>query len=250
MASTSDHDPQRLVLDTVPTNTPDQFSYKTASFEEVLEELSSRFILNLPEDELAEVERVCFQVEQAHWYYEDFIREEKPSFQSLPLKRFSEILFRSCPLLHHWSHDHESAFNDFMEYKTRVPVCGAVMLNAALTKCVLVKGWKASAGWSFPKGKVNEKEDEAFCAAREVLEETGFSLHGQIQDQHCIRLRVRQQPVTLFVVPNIPEDFLFKTRTRKEISKIDWFKLAELPGWRKDTPISSHKFYLITPVIR
>ena len=25
----------------------------------------SRFILNLPEDELAEVERVCFQVEQA-----------------------------------------------------------------------------------------------------------------------------------------------------------------------------------------
>jgi hypothetical protein len=102
---------------------------------------------------------------------------------------------------------------------------------------VLVKGWKASAGWSFPKGKVNEKEDEAFCAAREVsfhncgfyqlnmyqhfrqvLEETGYSLHGQIQRQHCIRVWVRQQPVTLFVVPNVSEDFAFKTQTRKEIS--------------------------------
>ena len=54
-----------------------------------------------------------------------------PSFS---LKKFSEILFRSCPLLHHWSHDHEAAFNDFMEYKTRVPVCGAIMLNESLTK--------------------------------------------------------------------------------------------------------------------
>lgn len=62
------------------------------------------------------------------------------------------------------------------------------MLNEALTKvchslntscifglrersrrqCVLVKGWKSSAGWGFPKGKVNENEDEAFCAVREV----------------------------------------------------------------------------------
>lgn len=70
----------------------------------------------------------------SHWYYEDFIREAKPAFPSLPLKKFSEILFRSCSLLHRWSHDHESAFNDFMEYKTRVPVCGAIMLNESLTK--------------------------------------------------------------------------------------------------------------------
>jgi len=28
--------------------------------------------------------------------------------------------------------------------------------------------------WSFPKGKVNENEDGAACAAREVREETGY----------------------------------------------------------------------------
>lgn len=65
----------------------------------------------------------------SHWYYEDFIREENPKFPSLPLKKFSAMLFHSCPLLKQWSHDHEQAFNTFMQYKTGVPVCGAIMLN-------------------------------------------------------------------------------------------------------------------------
>lgn len=61
-----------------------RFSYKDASHEEVLEDLSrcvfspaslltlteilflSRFILNLPDEELASLERICFQVEQAY----------------------------------------------------------------------------------------------------------------------------------------------------------------------------------------
>jgi len=47
----------------------------------------------------------------SHWYYEDFIREENPKLPSLPLKKFSAMLFNACPL------------------KTRVPVCGAIMLN-------------------------------------------------------------------------------------------------------------------------
>ena len=64
-----------------------------------------------------------------HWFYEDFVREQNPNFPSLPLKKFSAMLFHACPLLHQWRHDHEQAFNTFMQYKTRVPVCGAIMLN-------------------------------------------------------------------------------------------------------------------------
>jgi mRNA-decapping enzyme subunit 2 len=111
----------------------------------------SRFILNLPDHELSTLERVSFQVEQAcvlpylcsllnlafylsHWFYEDFIREENPKFPSLPLKRFSAMLFEACPVLYQWSHDHEQAFNKFLQYKTRVPVCGAIMLNDAMDK--------------------------------------------------------------------------------------------------------------------
>jgi mRNA-decapping enzyme subunit 2 len=95
------------------------------------------------------------------------------------------MLFHACPLLHQWSHDHEQAFNTFMQYKTRVPVCGAIMLNDTWEKvcdvtwvpihkwlnvlqCLLVKGWKSSSGWGFPKGKINEDEPEHVCAMREV----------------------------------------------------------------------------------
>ncbi|KZT44377.1 DCP2-domain-containing protein [Sistotremastrum suecicum HHB10207 ss-3] len=226
-----------------------QFSFKDATYDEVLEDLSSRFILNLPDEELSSIERVCFQVEQAHWYYEDFVRESNPRLPSLPLKKFSAMLFKACPMLHQWSHDHEEAFDRFMQYKTRVPVCGVIILNSKMDKCVLVKGWKASSGWGFPKGKINQNEKESDCAIREVLEETGCDVSDYVNEDEYIHTVVREQSITLFIVHGIPEDFQFKTRTRKEISKIEWFKLTDLPTWKrkKDAP---GKFYLITPFIR
>lgn len=78
--------------------------------------------------------RAFIFISHSHWFYEDFVREQNPKFPSLPLKRFSEMLFHACPLLHQWSHDHEQAFNTFMQYKTRVPVCGAIMLNESWEK--------------------------------------------------------------------------------------------------------------------
>ena len=39
------------------------------------------------------------------------------------------MFFQACPLLERWKGDHDGAFNHFMRYKTRVPVCGAIMLN-------------------------------------------------------------------------------------------------------------------------
>ncbi|KAI8995654.1 DCP2-domain-containing protein [Trametes punicea] len=223
--------------------------YSELSREEVLEDLSSRFILNLPEEELASVERVCFQVEQAHWYYEDFIREQNPSkFPSYTLKTFSEALFHACPLLAHWAQDHDRTFASFMQYKTRVPVCGAIMLNDTWDKCVLVKGWKSSAGWGFPKGKINEQEPKHRCAIREVLEETGYNLENQLDPENVIQLSIKEQSISLYIVPGVPEDFPFKTRTRKEISKIAWFRLSDLPTWKRNKPVPG-KFYLISPFI-
>jgi mRNA-decapping enzyme subunit 2 len=49
----------------IPVLPPSAFSFKDASMDIVLEDLSSRFILNLPDAELMTAERVCFQVEQA-----------------------------------------------------------------------------------------------------------------------------------------------------------------------------------------
>ncbi|ETW87197.1 hypothetical protein HETIRDRAFT_377994, partial [Heterobasidion irregulare TC 32-1] len=242
MASSSSSSPE---ISAAPySHTPGRYHYPT--LKEALEDLTSRFLLNLPEDELASLERVCFQVEQAHWFYEDFIREENSKFPSLPLKKFSEMLFAACPLLHHW--DHEGAFNHFMQYKTRVPVCGAIMLNDSWDKVVLVKGWKSSSGWGFPKGKINESEAPHACAAREVQEETGYNLAGKIDPEDVIELSIREQKISLYIVPGVPEDYPFQTKTRKEISKIEWFRLLDLPTWRRGKTVPG-KFYLISPFI-
>ncbi|KAG8987039.1 mRNA-decapping enzyme subunit 2, partial [Tulasnella sp. 427] len=229
-----------------PELPPPAFSFKDANMDIILEDLSSRFILNLPDHELSSVERVCFQVEQAHWYYEDFIRAENAALPSMQLRSFSAKLFAACPLLQRWSHRHEEAFNDFVKYKTSVPVCGAILLNETWDKCVLVKGWKASAPWGFPRGKINENEPLERCAAREVLEETGYNCEEQIIPDAFITITSKEQLVTLFVVPDVPEDYSFVTRTRKEISKIEWFYLSSLSGFSDHDDARAHRGFTQT----
>lgn len=41
-------------------------------------------------------------------------------------------------------------------------------MNRTWDKVVLVKGWKSSSAWGFPKGKINQNEDDRDCAVREV----------------------------------------------------------------------------------
>lgn len=150
--------------------------------QDVLEDLASRFILNLPIVELSSIERVCFQVEQAHWFYEDFVRPN--SLLNLPsyhLKTFTGLFFEKCEFLTiegaplaGW--DPKTAYEKFMRYKERVPVCGAIMFNDDATQVLLVRGFKPNSSWSFPRGKINENESPRDCAIREVLEETGFNI--------------------------------------------------------------------------
>lgn len=69
-----------------------------------------------------------------------------------------------------------------------------------------------------------------------------------------IDLEIQGQQMRLFIVLNVEEDAVFITKTRKEISKIDWFRLNALPGWTKqsseETASSNRKFYLVAPVMR
>jgi hypothetical protein len=51
-----------------------------------------------------------------------------------------------------------------------------------------------------------------------VLEETGYNLAGQINPDDVIEVSIQQQQITLFIVPGVPEDYPFETKTRKEIS--------------------------------
>ena len=183
-----------------------------------------RFIINLPQEELESVARICFQVEEAQWFYEDFIRPIDPSLPSLNLKDFCLAIFQHCPLLSAFTDSqHLAAYQEFLGYKTRVPVRGAILLNHDMDQVLLVKGWKKGASWSFPRGKINKDEKDLDCAIREVYEETGYDvkLAGLADDPESVKaidVTMREQHMRLFVFRDVPEDTHFEPRTRKEIS--------------------------------
>ncbi|KAF3483446.1 mRNA-decapping enzyme 2 [Arthroderma uncinatum] len=225
--------------------------------EDWLDDLCVRFIVNLPREELESVERICFQVEEAQWFYEDFIRPLDPNLPSLKLREFALRIFQHCPLMSQWSHYHHStAFSEFLAYKTRVPVRGAILLNHEMDEVVLVKGWKKGANWSFPRGKINKEEKDLDCAVREVYEETGFDIRaaGLIQNEQDVKyieIPMREQNMRLYVLRGVPKDTHFEPRTRKEISKIEWYKLSDLPTLKKNkqhenVPYqNNNKFYMV-----
>ncbi|KAH7313289.1 Dcp2, box A domain-containing protein [Stachybotrys elegans] len=237
---------------------------KQMQLEDWLDDLCVRFIINLPEEDLSSVARICFQVEEAQWFYEDFIRPLDASLPSMTLRTFCLRIFQHCPLLASFSvENHTKAFEEFLEYKTRVPVRGAILLNQEMDSAVLVKAWKKGASWSFPRGKINKDEDDLDCAVREVWEETGLDLRtaGLVPTEakpKYIEIPIKQQQLRLYIFRNVPMDTNFQPQTRKEISKIQWYKLSELPSFRKKGGQNQHeeaagpqanKFYMVAPFL-
>ncbi|KAJ1721038.1 mRNA-decapping enzyme subunit 2 [Coemansia erecta] len=240
--------------------------FEDATFAEVLDDLASRFIINVPEEELQEIERICFQIEQAHWFYEDFVREENHSLPSMTLKTFAARMFKHCPLLSQWAHNSEAAYQTFLDYKFKVPVCGAIVLNPTLDKVLLVKGWSSRSSWGFPRGKINKDEPEWQCAQREVIEETGFDILPYLVEKQRIELTQADQKVSLYIITGIHEDTEFIPTVRKEISQIQWHHIDDLPcGGPRQSDRSSaaangdprsgssekeHRYYLIKPFVK
>lgn len=104
-----------------------------------------------------------------------------------------------------------------------MPVRGAILLNDAMDKVVLVKGWKKGASWSFPRGKINKDERDLDCAIREVYEETGYDVKtaGLAPDENTVKaidVTMREQHLRMFVFRGVPMDTRFEPKTRKEIS--------------------------------
>ncbi|KAH6661351.1 hypothetical protein BKA67DRAFT_550944 [Truncatella angustata] len=209
------------------------------TLEDWLDDLCVRFILNLPAEDLGSIPHICFQIEEAHWFYEDFIRVLDPALPHMSLKDFCLRMFQHCPLFAAYSIEHHlQAYSEFMQYKTRIPVRGAIMLNHEMDHCVLVRGWKSNATWSFPRGKINKDESDLDCAVRECWEETGFDLQkaGLVpkeKDAKSFDITMRDQHLRMFVFRDVPMDTVFEPQTRNEIGKVAWYALRDLPAFRK-----------------
>ncbi|KAI3936512.1 hypothetical protein MKW92_053025 [Papaver armeniacum] len=196
--------------------------------QELLDDLCSRFVLNVPKEDLESFERILFLVEQAHWFYEDNSVEQNPSLKSLSLREFTSLMFNSCAALRPYIAHIDDIYKDFTSYKVRVPVTGAIILDESFERCLLVKGWKIGASWSFPRGKKNKDEEDNTCAVREVLEETGFDISKLLKIDEYIEVTIGEQRVRLYIIAGVKDDTVFAPQTKKEISEISWHRISDL----------------------
>ena len=196
-----------------------------------MNEIYLRFILNLPEEELR-IERIGFNIEEAHWYYQDYIIEKDRSLPSLSEAQFSKHFFQFYPhLLRHRSYaDFKRAYSN---YRGDITVCGAILLNREMDEVVLVSSYneRAPCGhnnrFKFPRGKIDEGESAMGCAAREVWEEIGYPIDDKINENDVIKVKGK---LILYIVRNVPKEAEFQTQTIREIGSIQWFKFSEIRG--------------------
>ncbi|KAH0907410.1 hypothetical protein HID58_039237 [Brassica napus] len=218
---------------------------------ELLDDLCSRFVLNVPEEDQQSFERILFLVENAYRYYEDNAVENDPTLKSLSLKEFTSLLFNSCDVLRPYVSNVDDIFKDFTSYKCRVPVTGAIILDETYERCLLVKGWKGSS-WSFPRGEKSKDEEDYACAIREVLEETGFDVSKLLKKEEYIEFTFRQQRVRLYVVAGVADDTSFAPLTKKGISEIAWHPLDHLQPASNEVithGVAGLKLYMVAPFL-
>lgn len=223
----------------------------------ILDDLSSRFIINVPEEERKDLVRICFQIELAHWFYLDFYcTEEYPKLRSCGMKEFATHIFQHIPFLKPHVQHIDTVLEQWREYKQNVPTFGAIVLNEDMTRVLLVQSYWAKNSWGFPKGKVNEDEEPFLCAIREVLEETGFDISNLIDKTEYIESVINDQTVRLYIISGVQKDTKFQPKTRKEIKNVEWFAVADLPNTKKDmTPkmkigVGPNAFFMVVPFVK
>lgn len=60
---------------------------------EILDDLASRFIINVPVQERSDFIRICFQIELAHWFYLDFYCADDEKLIACGIKQFASHIF-------------------------------------------------------------------------------------------------------------------------------------------------------------
>uniref|UniRef100_T1IYD2 m7GpppN-mRNA hydrolase n=1 Tax=Strigamia maritima TaxID=126957 RepID=T1IYD2_STRMM len=224
---------------------------------DILDDLSSRFIINVPDEERHDLIRLFFQIELAHWFYIDFYYNcpNEAELPSCTLREFAKQLFQHIPFLCGYLDQFQTVFEQWKMYKITVPTYGAILMDVSLEKVVLVQSYSTSS-WGFPKGKVNADEEAHVCAIREVFEETGFDISELIDENEFFENCINNQVIRLYIITRVPSDTQFQTTTRKEIKKIDWFSISDLPQHKNDaTPktylgMTPNKFFSVMAFVR
>ncbi|XP_058834920.1 m7GpppN-mRNA hydrolase [Topomyia yanbarensis] len=220
----------------------------------ILDDLGSRFIINVPIEERENLIRICFQIELAHWFYLDFYCSVQK--QKCGIKQFAFQLFQHIPFLRPHLMSVDSILDDWKQYKLTVPTYGAILLSEDLKHVLLVQSYWAKSSWGFPKGKINENEEPLNCAIREVYEETGYDIKNLIVPTEYIELVINYQYTRLYLVSGVPFSTVFAPRTRNEIKCCEWFPIELLPVTKNDNfvknnlSLNGNSFFMILPFVK
>lgn len=226
---------------------------------DILDDLSCRFIINVPPEERSNLIRICFQIELAHWFYLDFYcgshQLTTKALQPCGFKHFATAIFHHIPFLYSHRQKIEYILDDWRQYKLSVPTYGAILLTQSMKEVLLVQSYWAKYSWGFPKGKVNQNEDPVHCAVREVFEETGYDITSLIKPYDYIEIIMNDQYSRLYIVRGIPRNAVFIPRTRKEIKACEWFSIDSLPaskldGYKMGLSTSPNAFFMIMPYVK
>lgn len=213
--------------------------FANETLERCLEDLLVRFVVNCPEEDLSSIERVLFQMEEAHWFYQDYLRTLNPLLPSMKMKLFTNKLIEQCPLIWKWG-DPSEALAKFGKYKSTIPVRGCALLNTSMDKMLLVKGIESSS-WGFPRGKISKDESDVDCALRELDEETGFDASDLIDEDSYVERTIKGKNYKIYIVKGVPDDTKFVPKVRFEIADIQWMDIKYLTKAVKN----SSNFYLV-----
>jgi hypothetical protein len=145
--------------------------YASIAYLDALEDVHTRFVLNLPDSELQTADRIFFQLEQAWWFYEDWICDPRPELD-LPryanVRSFARMLFEYSNVLPGLD-QFDEMWNTYSQYKRKISNYGCILMNKDMTKFVLCRVWNGKTH-TFPAGKINQGERGRDAAARETYE--------------------------------------------------------------------------------
>ena len=245
------------------------------TIEEAIVDLHSRF-LNLPVGEMPTVERIFFQIQQAHWFYVDNwadpecwdeetsdtggdttdagaavsprraaagalrMRNARSVLPYLRFDAFSRRMFAASPMLRDFCDEHAKFKAAFKSYCSTIPRYGVILVNAACDHVLLVQSHGGrSYGW--PRGKLNQDELPIDCAAREAMEETGFNPRPLLKEDDFLEVRDKDGGMQrLYIAVGVPDDgsCAFAPQMSKEIDDIAWVQLASIePAGRSGTAL-------------
>ena len=151
---------------------------------EIIEDLLSRFMLSLPQDEIESDLRFMYHMEMAFWYFQDFYLDQHPELPKLNFKTFTQLMigrlagygtklkqpipgFETICKNYATIENIQTLCSRYRKYMRTVPVCGCIILSSDMRYCLAVRSWNKNI-WNYPKGKVNKGETDEECAIREV----------------------------------------------------------------------------------